>query len=85
MPQAWIWKRLEMRSVGKMSQQVRRFDRLKDRELPEEIRNWRTDKKSSIVDWYRIGRRRHSIKPGAGQEGMTLKARSLKSVAHISS
>jgi putative transposase len=39
--QKWIAERLGMKSAANVSQQVRRFDGLNDRELPKEIKRWK--------------------------------------------
>ncbi len=38
--QAWIAERLNLRSAPNVCQQVRRFQKLKPKELPREIREW---------------------------------------------
>ena len=41
MAQGWIAERLGMKSAANVSQQIRRFEGRKERELPEEIRKWK--------------------------------------------
>ena len=39
--QEWIAEKLGMKSRQNVSQRIRRFDKLPERDLPRELRNWR--------------------------------------------